>query len=213
MNYSEFKDYLAVFLWKVNDQALVANLDTLITMANSELNRSLPLMRRQRTLNITPTEQDEVLPADYRNIISLTNIDPAFHRVYSQTQLSDIYQKRVTANGQHMPLYGIDESFGVKYLRLIGPFSVTNPGNLVLVYGANVPDFATLDSSWLADDYLDLYTYAVLSHCAPFLREDERVPLWQGMKAEAIATALEEDEHRNKHGGSPLYMKPHRKVP
>lgn len=215
MNYSQFKTFLGTFLWKQNDTDLANNLDSLIRMADGELNRVLDIQRRQRTLVIEPESQDYTLPADFRHMVSLSNLDESAVSAFSSTTLIDLYRKRRASNGNHLlPYYAVDQGDGAdKILRLVGPFSPTNPGSLVLIYRANVPDFQALDSSWLEADFLDLYTYTVFSHAAPFLREDERLPVWMEKQATAIASALEEDRHQVVHGGTPLRMQPHRKVP
>ena len=214
MNYSEFKTYLSTFLWKQNDTDLANNLDSLIRMADGELNRVLDIQRRQKTLLITPETDDYALPADFRHMVSLSNLDDTASSAFTMTTLIDLYRKRRTYAGRLGPYYAVDQDAGSqKLLRLVGPFSPTAPGSLVLVYRANVPDFEALNSSWLEADFLDLYTYAVLSQAAPFLREDERLAMWVEMKASAITSAIEEDRHQVVFGGSPMRMQPHHPVP
>jgi len=215
MNYADFKAYLAVFLWKQNDADLVANMDTLIVMGESELNRVLDIQRRQKTALIAPVTQDHPLPADFRTIISVANNDPLTRGMMVSTTLQDVYAQR-TASGslRTAGVYAVDEGdAGQKLLRLVGPFSAERPGSMTLTYRCNVPHFKDTNASWLAEDFLDLYTYTVLSHCAPFLREDERIAVWEGKKGEAIMAAITEDKHMITHGGSPLQMLPHRRVP
>lgn len=226
MLYTDFKTYLRTFLWKQNDADLAASLDNLILMGEGELNRRLDVTRRNVTVLITPTTQDYELPANFRNIISVNNLSTDSKGDFSQTTLMDLYKMRQEYASNHiMPVYAIDQgddatsssgdgTSAPAILRLVGPFSVSTPGNLVLVYRANVPRFALLSKeSWLVTNYLDLYVYTVLSHTAPFLREDERVSLWMAYKESAITTAIEEDRHNIAFGGSPLQMKPHRRVP
>jgi hypothetical protein len=147
--------------------------------------------------------------------VSVNNRSVSSRSAFLSTTLSDLYATRQRTGSHHVhPLFAVDEGdAGQKLLRLVGPFSDTTPGDLVLVYRANVPDFKALDASWLATDFLDLYTYTVLSHCAPFLREDERIAVWEAKKGEAIVSAITEDKHQITHGGSPMQMRPHRQVP
>jgi hypothetical protein len=215
MDYASFKAYLATFLWRQNDADLVANLDSLVRMADAELNRVLDIQRRQKTLLILPKTEDYPLPPDFRHIISLNNNSQSTRGMMISTTLQDLYAKRQQFNSANvMPYYAVDEGVsGGKLLRLIGPFSLTSPGNMTLIYRCNVPDFKATDASWLEADFLDLYTYTVLSHTAPFLKDDERVPLWQSLKTDTIASAIAEDKFMVTHGGSPLQMRPHRLVP
>lgn len=207
MTYAEFKAYLAVFLWKQNDTDLIANLDKLITMADAELNRVLDIQRRDVTLLLAPTTQDYVLPTGFRHVVSLSSLAANAVSAFTQTTEIDMYSRRVSTQSSYVsPFYAISQGVANKVLMLAGPFTVT-PGNLALVYRSNVPNFAVTNASWLADDFLDLYTYTVLGHTAPFLREDERLALWDKYKNDGVATAIQEDRHGVKFGGSPLHMK------
>lgn len=217
MNYAAFKAYLATFLWKDNDTVLVNNLDNLILMAHHELNRKLDIQRREISTTIAPESEDYALPTDFQQVISLTNLQPTRQRrggTFALTNKSEIADLRARTDSQYIePYYYVQKAASTKTLYLVGPFSAENPGSFDLTYRSAVPDYATEDASWLADDYLDLYTYTVLSHCAPFLREDERIPVWKGEKQDALLSTLDEDKRQVRYGGSPLRMKPHRHVP
>lgn len=214
MNYAAFKAFLATFLWKQNDTDLIANLDSLILMANGELNRVLNIQRRDVTLLFQPASQDYPLPVDFRHIVSVNNANIDSVSGFAQTTELDIYRKRQQSQSMCvLPYYAVAQAVSNKVLRLVAPFTALLPGNMVMVYRANVPDYATTDTSWLAEDFLDLYTYTVLSHTAPFLREDERIGLWDKYKTDGINTAMHEDAHGVKFGGSPLHMQPVHRVP
>lgn len=215
MNYAQFKTYVSTFLWKQNDTDLANNLDSLIRMADGELNRVLDIQRREKTVLIAPTTEDYVLPADFRHIISVNNAAVTSAGAFANSTALDVYRMRQrTSSTGIFPIYAVAQGDGSqKLLLLVGPFSVAAPGELVLIYNTNVPDFAVTDSSWLEADFLDLYVYTILSHTAPFLREDERLPIWTEMKNSAIGSAIAEDRHSVKFGGSPLQMRPHRRVP
>lgn len=213
MDYATFKTYIATFLWKQNDTDLVNNLDSLIVMANAELARLLDINRRNVTLVIAPTVEDYVLPADFRHVISLNGANDQNRLVFKQSTASDVLAIRQSTQSQYVsPVYAVTQDGDDKVLMLAGPFATTT-GSLTLMYRAGIPNFAVTNTSWLADDYLDLYVYTVLSHTAPFLREDERVAMWQQMKAAAITSAIDEDRHNITFGGSPMRMRPHHAVP
>lgn len=214
MNYATFTSFLRTFLWKQNDTDLANNIDSLVVMANAELSRVLDLKRREESSTIAPTGEDFVLPSNFRHMIAVIGLQSPMKGTFANTTASHIYEMRAKGRSEvGAPYYHVAQDGADKVLRLVGPFSVSNPGSIGIVYRAAIPDFAVADASWLADDYLDLYTYAVLSHTAPFLREDERLPVWQTMKSDAIATAIIEDKHNVDFGGSPLQMRPHRVVP
>ncbi len=213
MNYAEFKTYLTTFLWKQFDLDLVNNLDSLINMANHELNRSLSINRRHSYAELETTSNTVPLPGDFRQVMSLNLLRPYSFSLLSQVQSSEVIAARMRypdlVNACASAMYAIEG----RTLLLVPTFSEEVRGLFRLQYRNNVPDFRVTDTSWVADDYLDLYVYTVLSHTAPFLREDERVQLWAALKQQALASAIDEDRHHVSFGGSPLYMKPHHYVP
>jgi len=210
MDYAEFKTHLATFLWKANDADLIASLDNLIVMGTSELNRRLPIQTRIVTTLLAPDSEDFALPADFRQMISITDATRGGASQMSVSTKAAVLRQRVQTNSAYASgMYCIEK----KVLCLAGPYTVTGPGSFTISYRANFPDYKTLDTSYLADDYLDLYTYTVLSHTAPFLREDERVAMWISLKESGITSTNEEDKWNIEFGGSPLSTQPHHLIP
>lgn len=217
--YSEFKDYIQANLWRTNDTVLANNLDTIIAQADDELDkRTRSFQRRQETIVIAPESEDFDLTTevpDFQAIISLTNnqrvsAGPEFKK----TTQGHIYSLRTRSGSNHvMPYYSVDRAADSLILRLVGPFSATDPGDLTLFYRAGIPNYQSEDASWLEDEHLDLYLYTVLKHCAVFVREDDRVALYDGYADKAFGIADEDDKFNQVHGGTPLHMRPHRRVP
>ncbi len=71
---------------------------------------------------------------------------------------------------------------------------------VVCDYRTTVPNFKQENASWLADEYLDLYTYSVLRQSATFIREDERLPVWNDLFTDALASALDISEFEQSKG-------------
>ena len=199
MDYATFKTFLTTFLWRDGDAVLIANLDALITMANAELNRVFKVEDRTILADTPVTDTAMTLPLDYREMrhMSLEGVGP-------MTYLSPMeFARREVANrsNQRLPVFTVSNTL----IRLLGDFSPENPGNLTMVYYANVPDFAVTDESWMADNYLDVYAYCALKHSAPFLREDDRLPTWERLYQTALDNAIAENTAR-KHPGSPQML-------
>lgn len=223
LDYQGFKDYVKTYLWRDNDVDLINNLDVLISQADTELTQlTRDFNRRQNSAVIQPETEDFDLAAnvpDFESIQSLTsnNTGGYYNRSqgrFTQTTLSNIYGLRAQHPGIGiMPFYCIGRQGGTLFLRLVGSFSAENPGDLTMVYRSKIPDFQTDDASWFADEYLSLYLYTVMKHCALFLREDERVQAYKALQQEAYLLADEDDKHNLQFGGSPMRMQPHRTVP
>lgn len=217
MTYTEFTAFLTTMLWRQNDADLAANMDNLIRMAHHDLNKKLAIQRREVTLNIAPETEDYVLPADFYQMMSLTNRQLERQRksgVMKSSTLSAILHMRDQSDSMYVePFYYVQRTSTANTLYLVGPFSADNPGSLTIQYRTAIPDYATTDASWLEDEYLDLYVYSVFKHVAIFLREDERITQYVGLMTDALESALDEDQRLVRFGGSPLHMQPTRPVP
>jgi len=223
LTYAAFKSAILTSLWQENNSALIANLDFIISMADSELNMTTrDWQRREKTIVINPESQDFNLSTevpDFQAIQSLTNNaqDTYFAtsaKTFIETNLTDIYARRAqNPGGPVLPYYAVGRNDGTRYLRLIGPFSVTDPGDFTMVYRIGMPNYSVSDSSWLEEEYLGLYVYVIAKHAAPWLREDERLQLYMEMARQQYEFAEMDDKHNLQRGGSPQRMKPHRRVP
>lgn len=199
MNYATFKAYLARFVWRNGDTVFEADLDNMIDMAHSRLNRDLRMQRMVVTNSYNLTSDSLALPSDYLELRTITsNSQPAplqyvspFERERIKLINASVFQPVYTVAGQN--------------LFFVGPMAATDdPARaVILTYYSKIPDFAVADTSWLADDYLDLYTYAVLRHTPAYLKEDERVALWKNEYDETLGSVINSEAGR-KYAGSPL---------
>lgn len=189
MEYDTFKTYLTTFLWRPNDATLVAQLDSLILMAYSELRRELRHLEREKVATLTCDSNPEDLPADFSRIIGVYNSDGAEMHQRSYREIA------TDTSGQQSLFYYIS---GDKQFYFNGTASVSAPLSFTIHYLATLPAFATTsDTSWVVEDNLDLMTYATLKHTAPFLREDERVQLWLRLYEEALNSVQRESHDVN----------------
>jgi len=197
MDYAAFKTHVLTTLWKQNDTDLAASLDNLILMANAELGRKLTLSKREETIQLSIGSESSLLPADFDHMITLSYSGGALVNCTAAKLAEDrVLVNAAPGDNGH---YRIRE----KYLELAGNFDPAAPTTFTLVYRTKIPDFQECDVSYLADDYLDLYTYAVIKHCTPFLREDERLAMWKSMYGDALNDVLEDDKWNKTYGGSP----------
>lgn len=204
MTFTEFKDHLITFLWKAGDQVLIANLDNLIKMADSELNRKLLIPEREVSTVMQVTSQDFPLPTDYYSFRDI--MSAAYNRNLGEWKYltpAELLTQRAGVNyGDPSNWASVYSLRGTDTIMLAGNFSETSPVELQLTYQTKVPDFATTDTSWLAEFYLDLYTYAVLKHATTFLREDERLQVWGQLYNDALISAIETAEYERVRGKS-----------
>ena len=50
---------------------------------------------------------------------------------------------------------------------------------LEMLYRKNIPALATNSTNWLLTNFPHIYLYGSLKHSAPFLKDDDRITLWQ----------------------------------
>lgn len=201
MNYQEFCDFTIIHLWKVGDQVVIDNIDTLVTLAESELNRIFKVEDRAMVVQLPMIDNVVPMPPDVRTI---RNVHVSNFGDFSYATPSDFYQQLDAAAQIPLPL-NVYTTVGKQILLSIMA-DPNVPLTLTLTYYANIPKFKDMGASWLADEYLDVYLYCVLKHTAPFLREDERIPVWQTMYSDALGSAMAENDE-NKYAGSPLAMR------
>lgn len=200
MNYTEFKDHLITFLWKDGDQQLINSLDNLIAMADAELRTTLRVSDRETSTIITTSDLQTLLPPDYHSMRGVAAADPTLNlkefTYMSPAALTAQYS--ISNTNFWRPHYSLQD----KFLILLGP-TTGDPENeieLLINYKQGVPDFKLADTSWVADEFLNVYTYGVLKHSGMFLREDERLPNWVMLAEDGVSKAVEDSEHNRQIG-------------
>lgn len=197
MTYDEFKTYLITFLWKKGDQVLIDNLDNLIKQGEATLNRELDEEYRHTSIDQLITDQFTPLPADYYSIRHITDIDTSQLGEFLYVSPATLKGWRVSTNNQWLPYYSIENT----NVLFCGPVDTpTTDKNVSIDYFRKIRDFKIDGTSWLTDDNLDLLVYACLYHTAPFLREDERIAVWQGMYKDIITNMNEESAFTKERG-------------
>lgn len=199
MTYEEFNDFLMVHLWKQGDTVVLDALPTIIKIAEAELDRILKVTEREviGALSVTATAIE--LPADCRSVRSVWNTR-GMMRYISPAEFADNQARDGWAEYDG---YTVANSV----LLLSNNIKVTTPpGSVQVWYYSKILPFTTGTPSFLADNYFDVFLYAVLKHTAPFLREDERIQTWNAMYGAALGAALDEDQER-RFAGSPIKTK------
>jgi hypothetical protein len=75
-----------------------------------------------------------------------------------------------------------------------------------MVYYGKIPALATSSTNWLLTKSPDVYLYGALTHAAPFLLDDQRIPVVASIYLQRIE-ALNVESERSLHSGSPLISK------
>lgn len=197
MSYETLKDRVADWL---NRGDLESQIETFIEFAEAHFNRRL---RTRQMLNRTalPLNGELVdLPSDYaewRSLAVETSNGP-LPLTYVSPDRANLLQTTETGTPIYFTVEG-DE------IRLIPAPAESLEGTLL--YYTQIPalsDSAT--TNWLLTGHPDIYLYGTLLEAAPFLRDDERIPVWEATLNKRISD-LTAASVRSEYGSGPLAAK------
>ena len=191
-NYTELRASVADWL---NREDLTSQIPDFITFAEARLNRTLrtrEMLTRRRTVT---TDGFIGLPPDYL----------------------ETYQLQLPTNATNTPepltFIGPDEAARFKatsmtgktryYTIIDGAFElIPTPSNsveLTITYYAKVPALSsTQATNWLLTKAPDLYLYATLANAAPYLQNDERIPVWSQLASSAFDELMMDSERASR---------------
>jgi len=196
MNYSTLKSSIADFLLR---QDLTAVIPTFIELAETALNRSI---RHRRMIARATNNFDEhflELPDDFLEAKNVQiNSDPVGTLKYVTLEHADLLRSnRYRSPGQP------------QYYTIVGNTLESTPipdgdYQVELTYYTKLPVLTDLQpSNWLIATHPDLYLYGALLHSAPYLKNDERVPVWDGLYQRTVRD-VNADSERSELSGATL---------
>ncbi len=211
MTYTSLVTTLESYLQR-HDALVTDNIPLFIMLAQQRIPREMKLLgfRQEVTGNFDGTAQSSGImakPSDWRKTISFyvgtgTNNDthsPVLERDYNYTRT--IYPD---ASVQGIPVYYADANYEHWLVQPSPssalPFKIAYYGTLTLLDN-------TTQTNWLTENAPDLLLYASLLEAVPFLKVDERIPVWQGFY-EAAKRALQVQEIEGKYDTQALVGEP-----
>jgi len=193
-NYTELRASVADWL---NREDLTAQIPDFITFAEARLNRTLrtrEMLTRRRTLT---TDGFIGLPHDYLETFQL-QLPPATTgqpndplKYISPDEIGTLAAHNITGLTRYYTI--IDSAF-----QLI-PAPSSSGVELTITYYAKVPALSsTQATNWLLTKAPDLYLYATLANAAPYLQNDERIPVWSQLASSAFDELMMDSERASR---------------
>lgn len=194
--YNELKTAIGDFL---NRSDLTSVIPDFITLAESQFNRVLRTddsLERDAAFTVSASLTD--LPTGFREMkrIRITSVSPTRTLEYlSPLALADKLTDQADVAGT--PQY---------YTIIGGKIQVAAaPGQS---YTAEIYFHKSLTAlssavNWLFQKHPDAYLYGSLVHSAPYLKDDERIPVWQNMLTMILAEIQMEGERMKYSGSTP----------
>lgn len=165
--------------WLFNRTSLSALAPDFIRLAEAQMDRQV----RHRLMTTTTASfalsggELTDLPSDFRGIVSVANS----LRVLDFLTQDQMAQERITNTATAPARYSIQ---GTKLQVWPAP-AITD--TVRLVYLAAIPALASNSTNWLLTRWPDAYLFGSLLQAAPFLGEDDRIPVWGTLFAKALA--------------------------
>lgn len=185
-SYTELRAAIADWL---NRADLDAQIPDFVKLAESTLNRMLRDGRMVSRATLALTSGQATLPTDLLDVsyvvVSTDNTLPL--EPVTPQQLMILRRSRLRAAGTPK-FYSV---IGRNILTAPIPSSATS---LVVSYYAAVPALASNASNWVLENHPDLYLYLSLMHAAPFLKDEQRMAVFQSSVAMQIQQAASRAE-------------------
>ena len=198
-NFTELKTEIANFL---NRDDLTNVIPTFIRLAEAKMNRDIRHWRMETRKTALLDNQFTTLPIDFLSPVRMT-LNTAETKVLELAGTNEISKLRDRAgNATGEPAY---------YAMIDGSIEVFPSPDAdytieMLYYEAIEGLSNSITTNWILTYYPDVYLYASLLQSAPYLMEDNRIPVWGAYYTSALETLNQENELA-KTGGSGRRMK------
>jgi hypothetical protein len=183
-DYASLQSELASWLWNRSD--IAARIPTFIQLAEAQMNRRLT-SRLKTAVDSAFTLATEFTPVpdDFAGAISLKlQSDPARELAFKTPDgIAQLWNDRTAGATVGKPFaYSVVGSEFQVFRVPDQPYTAT------LIYRQRIPALSgAAPSNWLLAAHPDAYLYGALLQSAPWLRHDERVPIWQAAFAQILA--------------------------
>ena len=158
---------------------------------------------------LTLDQETVVLPTDFREKLKLTFDDGIRYGEIEIIPPEMLALKKASLGATGYPRFAAITENGTR-VRLSPVPDQTYVVKIDYVAGLTaLSDSAT--TNWLLTDHPDIYMYSALVESAPYLKDDERVPVWKAERDERIAE-LGGFRTRQRSGGNAPRIRPRRAI-
>ena len=179
----------------LNRQDLTSVIPDFTVMATTRISRDMARIKHPGSITraIASVVNDYApLPTDFLSMYQLMDQDTQIPMIYitpdqSMTIQSQGWQPQSTIMPVLPPYFAPTQTIIYytimgKTLRMVPPPGSNTPATLQMWYYSNLPALSTGNpTNWALTQYPDLYLYGSLVHTAPYLKNDERIQVWEGI--------------------------------
>ena len=201
--FTELKDAVADWLDRSD---LTARIPDFIALAEARINRELRIrpMEVRSTMVTTADQQYFQLPGGYIQMRNMQlNTNPTTPLEYITPEMLDRLYGSTTSGkpraysliGDEIQLAPIPDSTYTVEMAFYEKFTSLGDGTS-----------GTVTSNWLTKNAPDVLLYGALMEAEPFIKNDERVPVWLNGYSNAI-DKLQKADQRDRHSGSAMRVR------
>jgi len=173
-----------------------------IALAEARLNRELRIrpMEVRSTLTLTAGQRYFALPGGYLQMRNIQlNTNPVTPLEYITPEMLDrLYGSNTTGKPKAYSLIGDEIQ--------LAPIPDSAYTLEVAYYEKFTPLSTDVTTNWLTENAPDVLLYGALIEAEPFVKNDERMPLWLNAYKEAIDKIQKADD-RDRHSGSQMRVR------
>lgn len=198
-NYSTLKSTIADYL---NRADLTSQIETFIQFAEADMNSRLRCREQIVRARTTSDAEFVDVPSNWLEAINLHIVGGQQPLRYVTLDEADTINSLQVYTAPHF--YSLMNGA----IEIIPAPSVNI--EIEMIYYSKIPalsDAAT--TNWLLTKSPDVYLYGALTHAAPFLMDDQRMPVFMQVYA-ARLQALQDESQKALHSGSPLIARTRR---
>jgi hypothetical protein len=192
-NYSTLQSAIADYL---NRADLTSQIQTFIQFVEADLNTRLRC--REMIVRATTTNDDEFvkLPLDFLEALNLQIVGGASPLRYVTLDEADMINTSQALT--QVTVYSLMNGA----IELVPPPSTDV--EIEMVYYGKIPALTDSNTTnWLLTKAPDVYLYGALVHAAPFLMDDQRIPVFGNIYLKRVEE-LNQESQKSLHSGSPL---------
>jgi hypothetical protein len=198
-NYSTLKSTIADYL---NRADLTSQIETFIQFAEADLNTRLRCREQIVRAEATSDAEFVQLPADWLEAINLHIVGGQQPLRYVTLDEADIINKEQIYTAPHF------------YSLMNGAIEIipepSDDIDIEMIYYSKITSLSNANTTnWLLTKAPDVYLYGALTHAAPFLMDDQRIPVFAQIYL-ARVQALQDESQKSLHSGSPLIARTRR---
>jgi hypothetical protein len=201
--FTELKDAVADWLDRSD---LTSRIPDFIALAEARLNRELRIrpMEVRSTMVTTADQQYFQLPGGYIQMRNMQlNTNPTTPLEYITPEMMDRLYGSTTSGkpraytliGDEIQLAPIPDSTYTVEMAFYEKFTPLGDGSS-----------GTVTSNWLTANAPDVLLYGALMEAEPFIKNDERIPVWLNGYNNAV-NKLQQQDQRDRHSGSALRVR------